>query len=148
MVSLQCSWIRKLYDGNFHPWKVIPLYLIEIHFGKPFKFHPNLDLSNFSLKIIPKYYQDIIYRWNKYLSLPPSLPSPIASQFLRLNKDIQIDNKCVIFSNFSENGINFVGQLFDCDGKLNYWEFLQKKYLLSQNMKFKWFQLTHVLPRE
>ena len=148
IVSLQCSWIRRLYDENFHPWKVIPLYLIEMHFGKNFKFHPNLDLKDFSLKIFPKYYQEIIYRWSKYLSSPPFLPSSIASQFLWLNKDIQIDNKCVIFSNFSKNGINFVGQLFDSDGKLHCWEFLKEKYLLSQNMKFKWFQLTHALPRE
>ena len=119
-----------------------------MHFGKNFKFHPNLDLKDFSLKIFPKYYQEIIYRWSKYLSSPPFLPSSIASQFLWLNKDIQIDNKCVIFSNFSKNGINFVGQLFDSDGKLHCWEFLKEKYLLSQNMKFKWFQLTHALPRE
>ena len=82
IVSLQCSWIRKLYDENFHPWKVIPLYPIEMHFGKNLKFHPNLDLKDFSLKIFPKYYQEIIYRWSKYLSSPPFLPSSIASQFL------------------------------------------------------------------
>ena len=34
IVSLQCSWIIRLYDENFHPWKVIPLYLIEMHFDK------------------------------------------------------------------------------------------------------------------
>ena len=137
IVSIQCSCIRRLYDENFHPWKVIPLYLIEMHSGKNFKFHPNLDLRNFFLKIFPKYYQEIIYRCSKHLSSPPCLPSSIACQFLWLNKDIQIDNKCVIFSNFSNNRINFVGQLFDSDGKLHCWEFLKEKYLLSQNMKFK-----------
>ena len=127
---------------------LIPLYPIEMHFGENVKFHPNLDLRNFSLNIFPKYYQEIIYRWSKYLSSPPSLPSSMASQFLWLNKDIQIDNNCFIFSNFSKNGINFVRQLFDCDEKLNCWEFLKEKYLLSQNMKSKWFQLIHALPRE
>ena len=112
-----------------------------MHFGKNFKFHPNLDLRKFSLKIFLKYYQEIIYRWSKYLSSPPSLPSSIASQFLWLNKDIQIDNKCVIYSNFSNNGINLVGQL---KGEQS----LKENYLLSQNMKFKWFQLIHALPRE
>ena len=63
----RCSWIRRLHDENFHPWKVILLYLIEMHFGKNFKFHPNLDLRNFSLKIFPKYYQEIIYRLGTYL---------------------------------------------------------------------------------
>ena len=119
-----------------------------MHFGKNFKFHPNLGLRNFSLKIFLKYSQEIIYRWSKYLSSPPSLRSSIAFQFLWLNKDIQIDYKCVIFSNFLKNQINFVGQLFDSDGKLHCWEFLKETYLFSQNMKFKWFQLIRILPRE
>ena len=28
-VSLRCSWVQRLFDHNFHDWKVIPLYLIE-----------------------------------------------------------------------------------------------------------------------
>ena len=80
-----------------------------MHFGKNFRFHPNLDLRELSLKIFPKYYQEIINRWSNYLSSPPSLLLSIASQFLWLNKDIQIDKKCVIFPNISKNGINFAG---------------------------------------
>ena len=56
-----------------------------MHFGKNFKLHQNLDLKDFSLKIFPKYCQEIIYRWSKYLSSPPFLPSSIACQFLWLN---------------------------------------------------------------
>ena len=68
MVSIQSSWIRRLYDKNFPLWKIIiPLYLIQMHFSKSFKFYPNLDLMNFSLTIFPKYYQEIIYIWSKYL---------------------------------------------------------------------------------
>ena len=51
IVSLQCSCIRRSYDENFHSWKIIRLYLIDMHFGKDFKFRPNLYLRNFSLKI-------------------------------------------------------------------------------------------------
>ena len=28
------SCIKKLYDGNHHDWKVIPLYFINKYFGK------------------------------------------------------------------------------------------------------------------
>ena len=80
-----------------------------MHFGKNFRFHPNLYLMELSLKIFPKYYQEIINRWSNYLSSPPSLLLSIASQFLWLNKDIQIDKKFVIFPNISKNGINFAG---------------------------------------
>ena len=127
-----------LLDQKIIWWKLSSLesntllrYLIETHFGKNFKFHPNLDLKDFSLKIFLKYYQEIIYRWSKKLSSPPFLS---ISQFLWLNKDIQIDNKCVIFSNFPKNWINLVGQLFGSDGKLHCWDFLQGKYLLSQKI--------------
>ena len=32
IISIQCSWIRRLYDDNFHGWKVIPLFVIKKRF--------------------------------------------------------------------------------------------------------------------
>ena len=29
VVSLKCSWIKSLFDNNFHQWKVIPFYLLS-----------------------------------------------------------------------------------------------------------------------
>ena len=46
IVSLQCSWIKRLFDNNFHQWKVIPLYLIRWYLGRNFKFHSNLEVSH------------------------------------------------------------------------------------------------------
>ena len=37
--SLQCSWIKRLYDDKFHEWKLIPQYLIKNVFGLDFIFH-------------------------------------------------------------------------------------------------------------
>ena len=34
VVSLQCSWIKRLYDNNSHNWKVIPLLMIIQRLGK------------------------------------------------------------------------------------------------------------------
>ena len=34
IISLQCSWLRKLCDENFHEWKIIPSHLISKYFGK------------------------------------------------------------------------------------------------------------------
>ena len=42
IISLQCSWVKKLYDGNNHDWKIIPLYYINKYFGKKKYFHSNL----------------------------------------------------------------------------------------------------------
>ena len=36
--SLQCSRVKKLYDQNFHDWKLIPMHFINNAFGKNFIF--------------------------------------------------------------------------------------------------------------
>ena len=42
VISLQCSWIKSLYDNLSHPWKIIPFHLIDTYLGKKFNFHSNL----------------------------------------------------------------------------------------------------------
>ena len=39
VISLQCSWIKRLNDNSSHLWKIIPSYLIDTYLGKIFKFH-------------------------------------------------------------------------------------------------------------
>ena len=53
ITSMQCSWVKRLFEDDFHNWKVIPLFLISKHLGKNFKFHNNIDVSN---DILPKFY--------------------------------------------------------------------------------------------
>ena len=59
VVSLQCSWIKRLFDNNFHQWKLIPLYLIRQYLGKKIKFHSNLEVSHSILCKFPKFYKEI-----------------------------------------------------------------------------------------
>ena len=47
VVSLQCSWIKRLFDNNFHQWKLIPLYLIRQYLVKNFIFHSDLEVIQF-----------------------------------------------------------------------------------------------------
>ena len=61
--SLQCSWIKKLFDNNFHQWKLIPIYLIHQYLGKNFKFHSNLEVSHSISCKFPKLYKEIFIRW-------------------------------------------------------------------------------------
>ena len=65
IVSLQCSWVRQLFDNNFHQWNVIPLYLVKKYLCKNFKFHSNLDLRKYRLRIFSNYYQEMLYKWGK-----------------------------------------------------------------------------------
>ena len=44
-VSLQCSWVKKLYDDCFHEWNIIPLHLFNNFFGTSFKLCSNLHFE-------------------------------------------------------------------------------------------------------
>ena len=45
IVSLQCSWVRQLFDNNFYQSKVIPSILRKSY-----------------LRTFPKYYQEMLYK--------------------------------------------------------------------------------------
>ena len=147
IVSLQCSWLRRLFDNSYHPWKLIPSFLIRKYLGKNFKFHSNLRLSKYILLKFPKFYQQLFCRWGK-LSSPANIPSAIANQFIWFNKRMQIDHKTVHIKSFSDKGLNFVGQLFTNGGELKTWNFLKLEFCLSNNKRFQWCQLIHSLPKD
>ena len=49
ITSLQYLWVKRLFNTNFHKWKII--FLIEKYFGKNFKFYGSLDIpQNFTEK--------------------------------------------------------------------------------------------------
>ena len=77
--SLQCSWIRCLYDHKLHEWKPIPQYLIKNVFGFNFILHSNLS---FDLKLIycfPSFYQVLFKNWIETFSYNSDSPSCIRS---------------------------------------------------------------------
>ena len=147
VVSLQCSWIKRLFDNNFHQWKIIPLYLFRQYLGKNFKFHSNVQVSHSILRKFPKFYKETFIRWCKHLASPATLPSTVACQFIWYNKHTQIDNKSIYLHNFSNRNLNFVGQLFDTDGKLKPWESVKQQFFLKSNMQFQYRQIIHALPQ-
>ena len=57
IISLQSSWIRRLYNNLFHEWKLVPLYLIRNSFGSSFKFHSNLFFKRNKIKFFPYFYK-------------------------------------------------------------------------------------------
>ena len=112
LTSLQCSWIKRLYDTTTHCWKIIPAFLIRKKLGKNFIFHSNLSINPNKIKEFPTYYQDILIKLEKHFSSLPSLPSSIASQCLWQKNYIKIDDKTISSSALSAKRLNFVGQFF------------------------------------
>ena len=147
VISLQCSWIKRLYDNSSHPWKIIPSHLIDTYLGKNFKFHSNLCIPANKIKRFPIYYKQIFKRWSENLSSSPSLPSAIASQVIWYNKCIKVDNKTLYNFKISRKDINYVGQLFKCDGKPKLWEELKNEFNLQGQLQFIYNQIIHSIPK-
>ena len=102
ILSLQCSWIRILYNNSFHEWKLVPLFLTKKSFGSYFKFHSNLFFKRNKIKFFPSFYKEIFLYWKKYLTRKPETPPCILSQYLRYNNNIQVEKKSIYLVRFSE----------------------------------------------
>ena len=146
IITLQCSWVRRLYDDYFHEWKVIPLKLIKKSFGSHFRFHSNILFNISCINDFLSFYLDIFCNWKKYFSTNPETPSCILSQYLRFNKFIIVDNSYVNFTNFSTKSINFVSDLVNENCNFKSWETLKNDYHLDNKLYFQWMQLIQAIP--
>ena len=108
VITLQCSWIKRLHDNSSHPWKIIPSYLINTYLRKHFKFHSNLGIPANKIKRFPVHYKQIFKRCSENLSSFPSLPSVIASQVIWYNKCIKVGSEAVYNFKISRKNINHV----------------------------------------
>ena len=90
VVTFQYSWIKRLFDNNFHQYKLIPLYLIRQYLGKNLKFHSNLEVSHSILCKFPNFYKEIFIRWGKHLCPPANLLSTVACQFIWYNSIFEL----------------------------------------------------------
>ena len=62
IISLQCSWLRKLCDDDFHEKKIIRSHLINKYFGKSLKFYSCLSFDCKLLIKLPKFYKNILFQ--------------------------------------------------------------------------------------
>ena len=148
IISLQCSWIKRLFDNTTHSWKIIPHYLINVVLGNNFVFHSNLSINETKLKKFPNYYRQILSKWMKHFSSHPILPSMIASECLLYNENIKIDGKNIYYqSPFSENGLNYVGQLFE-NNHVKTWLQIKHEFSSKEKHMFAFFQIIHALPKQ
>ena len=145
IISLQCLWIRKLYEHSSHKWKLIPLFLIKNSLGSSFKFHSNLFVK-IKTNFFPSFYKEIFLYWKKYLTRKPKIPSYILSQYLWYNENIQVDKNSVYLVRFSEQSINYVSQLFRPDGSIKKRHELKTEHKLHENSYFQWLQLISAIP--
>ena len=115
IASLQCSWIKRLYDDKFHEWKLIPLHLIQSTFGINFKFHSNLDFDDLKLLTFPLFYKQLFRNWRQYLSSPVTIPASILPQPLWYNRITQINSTPIYVEEFAKQNTIFLHGLFNAE---------------------------------
>ena len=142
IISLQCSWVKKLYDESFHEWKTIRLTLIKNPFMECFIFHSN---SNFSLNSFPEFYINIFDSWKNNFASFSLTPSYLRSTFLWFNKDIKVNNKPFHFQDLSKENINFVEHLCMPSGVFKSCTEIKTEFNLEVKMFYKWFQFYHTI---
>ena len=114
IISLHCSLVKKIYNGNYHDWKVIRLYFISKYFGKNFHFLSDLSFDLAVVDSFPEFYKQIFINWSNYPASNSEVTSCIQSNFLWYNKHILTDNKPVYLSPFSNKNVNYINNLLDC----------------------------------
>ena len=122
LTNMQCSWVKRKFEGNFHDWRIIPLFPIEKYFGKNFKFHRSLDITQYLIRKMPEYHKETLLNWRKFLSYNSSVPSTILSQYRWFHKHIKTGNNSVYFCHFSNHSISFIGNLVDINGSYRSWD--------------------------
>ena len=87
--SLHLSWIKRLFNNNFHPWKNIPPKTMQEFFRIDI-FYSNTILKK---KInLPLFYGNMIEAWNR-LEQEPLTPEIVLIQPVWFNRYIKIGNK-------------------------------------------------------
>ena len=76
IISLQCLWLKKLFDEFFHEWNVIPLFYIKKAFSNNFDFHSSLDYKLRNKVLLPKFFK-IILSHNEWFFLLHLQSSPL-----------------------------------------------------------------------
>ena len=87
IVSLQCSWIKRLYHGSIHDMNLIPLHITTQKLGKHFLLRSNIYIDPKKIRQFPKYCQEIS-KSSSNLSVPSKTSSNIASEIIWHNKHV------------------------------------------------------------
>ena len=144
--ALQLSWIKRLYDNNNHPWKLIPKYLFKKHFGYEEIFYPNLEIS--SPDIIPLFYRNIIDKWCDIASCNLLTADAVYAQRIWNNRYIKINNKPVFNKELANYGVNYVRDFYDINGTLKTWDAFKTLCNSKNKFYFTWRQIIDSLPIE
>lgn len=147
--ALQLSWLKRLYDSNDHPWKLIPMYYFsKLSSCSSSIFYPNFDVDIVALNILPAFYKNLATYWLHFSHAEPIVPSSVLSESIWNNRFIKIDSKPIKPSLFGVSCHIFVKDLLDENGNFTSWYNFSSNFNIDRNRIFQWFQLRSSIPNK
>ena len=143
-VALQPTWIIRLNDENFHPWKLNNLNVLK-PLGGSAVFHQNLDLMPELPNALPSFYRNLLSYWCENFSHYPDSKREISSKYL-YNKYIRIAGKPVFFRALEEQGIKHLSDLFFENGSHIPWSTLKDLHSIASTHYFTEMQVLDAIP--
>ena len=132
------TWVTRLLDDNFHPWKIIPTILLT-NFGRINNvFHHNFKASKqcrSKVSGLPKLYQELIQLWSEVGEGKCSNASEICGEVLWNNALIVSDGETLHNKHFVDKGIQTVKNIIDESGRPLSWGEAKQKYDLNNSFR-------------
>ena len=125
------------YMKKIHQWKISPVNLLNRYLGKNLNFHSNLLAKLSLILIFPCYYHEIFCNCYKFFSVISTIMSP----FLWFNKYRLIEKQSFLFPTMSNNGLNYVAQLFPNNREIKDWKTIKLEFNSENKFYFSWTQL-------
>ena len=138
---------RKIYDENFHEWKIIPSYIIKKIFRENFIFRPCFEPSISSLKIVPNFYEEMITNWAKSLSCSLTYHQQFFPSFYGLTWTLKLTIRAFLSLTLRVKTSILSFRFFTKNGKTKSWDYIKSEYNLETKLKYRWIHLTDTSPK-
>ena len=147
-LSLKTAWIPRLYNSG-HKWTCIfKYYLSKNGLNTHWLLATNFTkICNFTvMKKLPVFYREMIIAYNKCKTKKLiSSPGDVLIQPLWGNENISLNKKCIFFSNWSKEGLNYVQDVLDKDGHFISGEKLKSILSNTLNWMSEYLQVKHAV---
>ena len=150
LLAMKMSWIKRFLDDNFHPWKILPTWLLAQLAGSSI-FHYNLQLGDSCstiVKTFPTFYQELVELWRKINYQEPSDITQIYNQSLWNNSFTVTQGKPIFNLSFINKGILKVSDILNNSGNILSWKLGKSKFNLHYKDFKSWIGLIESTPQK
>jgi len=142
--GLKIAWVKRLLDDNGGSWKCFYKHHLS-QLGGDLIWECNIkptDKCILSIKNV--FIRDVVHAWCSSIYYDPSLMK-FKHQILWNNSAIIINKKSVFKQAWYNNGIKYLSDILDDNGKFLTWQLLRERYHLKCNF-LEYYSLLYAIP--